>query len=125
MKDSGRDQLDWGPGVQKSLPKGVPTESSTVALDPGVLSANLQARAGQDVQCRGNHCGCSVEGDEVFAFSKPIFQGMAWGRNHRGSGRPLLVVPEVENTKLLAILASHNDIYFLMKLITRIYFLYS
>lgn len=37
----------------------------------------------------------------------------------------ILVVPEVENTKLPPMLASHNDIYFLMTFITRIRFLYS
>lgn len=32
------------------------------------------------------------------------------------------MVPEVENTKLPPMLASHNDIYFLMTFITRIRF---
>lgn len=73
MKDSGRDQLDWGPEVQKSLPKGVPTESSTVALDPGVLSANLQARAGQDVQCRGN-LGVQWKVMRFLLFQNPFFR---------------------------------------------------
>lgn len=61
-------QLDWGPEVQKSLPKRVPTESSTVALDAGVPSAALRARAGQDVKCRGSRCGCSVEDGGIFTF---------------------------------------------------------